>query len=108
MCGDRLVIHYRQSFKKLLKVIKTKWMPEYEKYMGDDQNKGKMFDEVQNETCFLDGAPSLATTGIKHVKTMNNELKNKCDKLIQWCDDQRFIGDMDAFDGQVMPLSYVD
>ena len=46
MCGDRLVIHYRQSLKKLLQVIKTKWMPEYEKYIGDDQNKGKMFDEV--------------------------------------------------------------
>ena len=90
ICGDRLVVQYRQNLKKLLEIIKNKWLPEYEKYMGDDANKGKMFEELQNEPSFLDGPPTVSNTGIKDARTTNNKLKEKCDKLIQWCDDRQF------------------
>jgi len=58
--------------------------------MGDDANKGKMFEELQNEPSFLDGPPTVSNTGIKDARTANNKLKEKCDKLIQWCDDRQF------------------
>lgn len=93
ICGDRLVINYRKVFKELLKQIETVWIPKYEAYKSDPNNKNGMYFEVQNQEKYVDGKVDRENTGIDMTDTYTRRLKDKCATLIGKCDDMNYRGE---------------